>query len=107
MILTLLKLSTFLTVFFLGCSGDQVNRHSQDDETCSWNDIHCYQDPNLKEISIDLGYGENETFLAYIPPDVSTFYGDKPFSRKAVAPKFNGQFGKFINLSPDPIRIYW
>ena len=102
----LLRLFTVLTIF-LGCSGDQVNRYSQDDETCTWNDINCYQDPNLKEISIDLGNGDNETFLAYIPPDVSTFYRDKPLTRKAVAPKFNGQFGKFINLSPNPIRIYW
>lgn len=90
----------------------QVSSHAgvaaeQDDETCAWNDMSCYQDPHLKEINVDLGTGTNETFLAYHPPDVSTFYQEEPGSRKAVRPSFYGQFGKFINLSPNPVRIYW
>lgn len=79
----------------------------QEEQTCSWNDLSCFQDPHLKEIAVDLGKGLNETFLAYFPPDVSTFYRQEPFSRKPVAPTFNGQFGKFINLSPKPITIFW
>eukprot|EP00545_Synedropsis_sp_CCMP1620_P002730 CAMPEP_0119007566 /NCGR_PEP_ID=MMETSP1176-20130426/3095_1 /TAXON_ID=265551 /ORGANISM="Synedropsis recta cf, Strain CCMP1620" /LENGTH=485 /DNA_ID=CAMNT_0006959743 /DNA_START=52 /DNA_END=1512 /DNA_ORIENTATION=- len=75
--------------------------------TCAWNDVSCYQDPHLKEITVDLGTGTNETFLAYHPSDVSTFYQEEPGSRQAKVPSFHGQFGKFINLSPNPIIIYW
>jgi hypothetical protein len=80
---------------------------AQDSETCAWNDLSCYQDPHLKQIQVDLGTGTNETFLAYHPPDVSTFYQEAPGTREAKRPGFNGQFGKFINLSPNKVRIYW
>ncbi len=96
-----LHLFTFAVLFLKGYVV------GQEEQTCSWNDLNCYQDPHLKEIEVDLGKGFNETFLAYIPPDVSTFYREEPFSRKAVTPRFNGQFGKFINLSPKEITIYW
>ena len=79
----------------------------QHEETCAWNDASCYQDPHLTEIDVDLGKGFNETFLAYVPPDVATFYQEEPGSRRAVKPSFTGQFGKFVNMSPNPIRIYW
>jgi hypothetical protein len=80
---------------------------AQEDETCAWNDLSCYQDPHLKKIQVDLGTGTNATFLAYHPPDVSTFYQEAPGTREAMKPGFRGQFGKFINLSPNKVRIYW
>lgn len=82
---------------------------SPEDQVCSWTDLSCYQDPHLKEIEVNLDRHSslNETFLAYIPPDVSTFYGEEPFSRKAVRPSFNGHFGKFVNLSPHHVRVFW
>lgn len=94
--------SLFVLLLFVGYVLGQ-----EEEQTCVWNDLSCYQDPHLKEIEIDLGKGTNETFLAYFPPDVSTFYQQEPFSRKPVRPRFTGQFGKFINLGPTPIRIFW
>lgn len=93
---------SFVTLLLLALSGVAAQ-----EESCSWNDGSCYQDPHLKEITIDLGNGKNETFMAFHPSDVATFYQEEPGSRKAVTPKFLGQFGKFINLSPDHVRIYW
>ena len=77
------------------------------EDTCTWTDANCYQDPNLKEISVQFDDGRQELFLAYFPPDVSTFYQEETGTRKPVQPYFNGQFGKFINMSPNPIRIDW
>ena len=74
---------------------------AQDDKSCAWNDCS-----SLEEMTVDLGHG-NETALVYISPDISTFYQESPGSRKILQPSFKGMFAKFINLSPDPVRIYW
>jgi len=71
--------------------------------TCSAN---FDRDPALKEMKFDIGYGE-ETFEAYIQPDVSTFYQEEPGSRTAVAPHFVALAGMFVNMSPDNLRLYW
>eukprot|EP00557_Chaetoceros_sp_GSL56_P005171 CAMPEP_0176501922 /NCGR_PEP_ID=MMETSP0200_2-20121128/14460_1 /TAXON_ID=947934 /ORGANISM="Chaetoceros sp., Strain GSL56" /LENGTH=465 /DNA_ID=CAMNT_0017900923 /DNA_START=607 /DNA_END=2004 /DNA_ORIENTATION=+ len=46
-------------------------------------------------------------FLAYVPPDVSTFYRDAPGTRQPTKPRFHGLAGKFINLSPQYLTLYW
>lgn len=82
------------------------------DNQCVWNDTSCSydQDPHLKMIAIDLGNETSETFRAYCPPDVSTFYPEKSNGGSAIQPApsyFKGQIAKFINLSPNPVRLYW
>lgn len=81
---------------------------AKEEQTCKWDDgnSNCFSDPQMKEMVFDLGNG-NETFWAYVPPDVSTFYRQEPGSMNARDPNFIGQFAKFINLSPKAIRFYW
>jgi hypothetical protein len=82
----------------------------QEEQTCRWqvpSTQECIApDRHLQEMTVRLG-DDNATFVAYVPPDVSTFYQEPPGTRRAKEPSFSGQFGKFINLSPDPIRVYW
>jgi hypothetical protein len=84
-----------------------------EEATCTWEDREScaalYRDPNLKPMFVNLGGPEEEetTFHAYISPDVATFYNATPGSKPTVEPLFVGLFGKFINLSPEPIRVYW
>jgi hypothetical protein len=61
----------------------------------------------------DVGDGPKTT-LVYVEPDVNTFYklqdeGDEnpPKQRTKVTPKFNGFQGKFINMSNQPMTLYW
>jgi prolyl 4-hydroxylase len=49
----------------------------------------------------------DSTFYAYVPPDVSTYYNETDGTRKVQTMKHNGFFGKFINLSPEPVRVHW
>jgi len=43
----------------------------------------------------------------YTRADISSFYREEPGSRTEVKPKFNGQAGKFINISPFRLDLYW
>ncbi|CAB9499451.1 Probable prolyl 4-hydroxylase [Seminavis robusta] len=76
-----------------------------------WAELQCSAldgdgDPTLKEMTYDIGYGE-QTFLAYVEPDVKTFYtGDPPASTKVI-PKFDGLATKFINMSNKQVHLYW
>jgi len=63
-------------------------------------------DPNLVNMKYDLGEGE-QNYLAYITPDVSTFYKDDPPSSQPVVPKHKGKGAKFINLSNETVLVYW
>jgi prolyl 4-hydroxylase len=58
------------------------------------------QDPMLKLIP-------GTDFKAYVRADVATFYGQEPGSMKERKPSFKGQAGKFINMSPDRVSLYW
>jgi hypothetical protein len=58
------------------------------------------QDPMLKLIP-------GTDFKAYVRADVATFYGQEPGSMKERKPSFKGQAGKFINMSPDRVWLYW
>jgi len=76
-------------------------------------------DPNLVEMKYDLDDGNGEqTFMAYVEPDVSTFYkisneeeddGSDSQEQKyqKVVPKFNGLAGRFINMSNQRLTFYW
>lgn len=57
-------------------------------------------DPNLQLLP-----GTNK--LVYVRPDIATFYGAEPGSMQEQEPAFQGQAAKFVNMSPDPIHLYW
>ena len=63
-------------------------------------------DPALKEMEYDIGYGK-QTFLAYVEPNVTTFYQGKPPSSTKVVPKFTGLATKFINMSNKHVKLQW
>lgn len=91
-------LSLLLSVFVTG--KEDVSTET----TCSWSGAQ--PDPALHEMTYDVGDGP-QTFMAYIEPDIFTFYkGDPPASTKVV-PMFNGLAGKFINMSNKRITLYW
>ena len=79
---------------------------AQEEQTCRWEGGNCLFEPNLQPMTFNLG-NKTETFWAYVPPDVATFYQQEPGSKNAVKPNFIGQFAKFVNLSPKVIRVYW
>jgi hypothetical protein len=79
----------------------------QEDTTCAWNNEGCTVPLLLEEMTVDLGHGNNETAFVYVSPDISTFYQEPPGSRTVLKPKFHGMFGKFINLSPESVRVWW
>ena len=86
-------------------AGHAVGRNAQ--ETCSVLGNERELDPALKEMTFDVGDGP-ETFLAYVQPDVTTFYKDiDPPASKAVTPKFNGFGGMLMNMSNKPVVCSW
>jgi hypothetical protein len=59
------------------------------------------EDPMLKVMP------NTDGFKAYVRADISTFYGLPPGSLKEKQPEFNGQAGKFVNMSPEMlVRTY-
>jgi hypothetical protein len=86
----------------------------QQQQSCTWEDRDTcaaagkeqYRDPNLVPLTVDFS-DHRETVYAYVTPDVATFYNETPGSMKKLETDFRGQFGKFINMSPQPIRVYW
>jgi hypothetical protein len=82
--------------------------------TCTWENRHfcegTYQDSNLFPMTVPLEIAESEdrtTFLAYVDPDVSTFYNRSVGSMTPKEPPFSGLFAKFINLSPKRLMVYF
>jgi prolyl 4-hydroxylase len=91
-----------------------------DPQSCSWEDQQSCQssssssgsfpfrrDPNLKPISVDAISTDKEPFYAYISPDIATFYNATPGTIQEKIPYHKGLMAKFINLSNQPIRVYW
>ena len=65
-------------------------------------------DPSLKEMKFDLGLGDGEeTFLAYVQPNVTTFYKDSPPASMPVVPQHRGLAGMFINMSNRRLSLFW
>ena len=71
-----------------------------------WTGAECSWEPNLRPMTVDFGQ-YNETFYAYVQPDVSTFYNETPKTYLPLKTSFTGFFAKFINLSPNPIQIHY
>jgi hypothetical protein len=46
-------------------------------------------------------------FKAYRRADISSFYQEHAGSREEKVPRFRGQAGKFVNMSPDQLDLYW
>eukprot|EP00980_Cylindrotheca_fusiformis_P024780 scaffold12450_cov95-Cylindrotheca_fusiformis.AAC.2 len=44
-------------------------------------------------------------FKAYRRADISSMYQEPPGSRTEATPRFNGQAGKFVNMSPDNLDL--
>ncbi|KAL3943937.1 MAG: hypothetical protein SGBAC_001971 [Bacillariaceae sp.] len=76
-----------------------------EEQTCSWTETNEI-DPALKEFTYDIGDGPKQ-FLAYVEPDVSSFYQEPEGTRTKVVPKFSGFAAKFINLSNQNVKHYW
>ena len=58
------------------------------------------EDPNLLMMPV-------YPFKAYVRADISSFYRENPGSRVETKPKFPGQAGKFVNMSPETLDLYW
>lgn len=70
------------------------------DGECSW-------EPDLRPMTVDYGGGYTESFYAYVTPDVSVFYNKTEGSLKPQKPRTKAQYGKFVNMSPDMVQVYW
>ena len=46
-------------------------------------------------------------FKAYVRQDISSMYQEPPGSRTEQTPAFTGQAGKFVNMSPERLDLYW
>jgi prolyl 4-hydroxylase len=44
---------------------------------------------------------------AYVRADVSTFHREEPGTLEEKVPSFRGQAGKFVNMSPESVGLYW
>jgi hypothetical protein len=75
-----------------------------DDELCQGNIVEDEKDPMLRAMPIDQPPYYKDV---YVRADISSFYGEAPGSRVETKPRFNGQAGKFINVSPHPMKLYW
>lgn len=72
-----------------------------------WTGSSCSWEPNLKEMVVQFDKkGPKESFFAYVDPPLASFY-NKTSSVKEANSLFTGMFGKFINLSPNPIRVWY
>lgn len=95
-----MKLVVLLGLLFPFC----LLRAEEETLTCSWSGDEL--DPALKEMTFDVGDGP-QTFLAYVEPDIASFYRGNPPASTKVVPKFNGLAGKFINMSNKRLNFYW
>jgi hypothetical protein len=79
-----------------------------------------YLDPRLRRMEYDIGFGLHSV-LVYVEPDVSTFYQAnkntsdsesdvEPRQRRyvtKVVPKCDVLMTRFINMSKEPVSLYW
>jgi hypothetical protein len=99
----------FATSQALASAPASVAEAAEEEQTCTWEDREACgcKGSNQKAFTVGVVEGTEETFCAYDFPDIATYYNATPGSIKAKRPKFNGLFGKFINLSKDTITVYW
>jgi len=78
------------------------------DSATSNSSFENFNDPHLKPMTFQFPHESTpRTFEAYFQPDVSSFYNDPPETHIIHKPQFNGLAGKFINMSPDHLSLYW
>lgn len=87
-------------------SADVAAQYIVDGLECSIPNSVSPVDPNLIEMKYDVGDGE-KTSLVYVEPKITDFYDTDESDYQRVTPKFNGFAGKFINMSKDPVTLYW
>jgi len=73
--------------------------------------------PPVLEIDndVDKHPDDSGTFMAYVRPNVASYYKNETKQSqdhnneeiKEVQPYFNGLAGKFINMSPESLMLYW
>jgi hypothetical protein len=66
----------------------------------SFEEVEDQEDPMLQQMP-------DVDFKAYVRQDISSFYGEEPGSRTEKKPSFKGQAGKFVNMSPERLSLYW
>jgi hypothetical protein len=100
---------TFAISKALASAPVSVAEAAEEKQTCSWADRETCgcKGPNQKALTVGFEGGIEDTFCAYDSPDIATYYNATPGSIQAERPNFKGFFGKFINLSKDPIQVYW
>lgn len=75
-----------------------------DADAVTWKQV---QDDDEEEDPQLMSMPDYPEFKAYVRKDISSMYQEKPGSRKEKTPKFNGQAGKFVNMSPERLSLYW
>jgi len=75
-----------------------------DDESCLETQLDVEKDPMLQPMAIDR---PPYFFDVNKRADISSFYREEPGSRQEKTPAFKGQAGKFINISPHRVNLYW
>jgi hypothetical protein len=96
---------------------DRCLDNSLDERYLSLDDYRKDDAEDLAEDKDDLVDPEKDPMLKPMPEtdfeayelsdSIATFYGQEPGSMKERKPSFKGQAGKFINMSPDRISLYW
>jgi hypothetical protein len=97
---------------------DRCLDNSLDERYLSLDDYRKDDAEDLAEDKDDLVDPEKDPMLKPMPEtdfeayelsdSIATFYGQEPgSSMKERKPSFKGQAGKFINMSPDRISLYW
>ena len=105
--------SIILCLIGFGSQCQSQQQQQQDEvtapQTCyEWTGSMCSWEPNLQPMQVKFDpSGPSETFYAYVDPDISTYYNQSTGSMTIQRPISKGMFGKFINLSPEPIRVWY
>ena len=99
-----------------GDDADEDGRTTLSSSSCSLSDDEFANDPDMRTMVFDIGYGPQE-FRAYVQPDVSTFYRDDGGSPRGGGgvvvpaggkkPRHPGIAAKFANLSTRRVRLAW
>lgn len=80
--------------------------HAERGLQCSVQDVE-QPDPALQVMEFDVGDGKQST-VVYVEPPIESFYQNQEIpARKKVTPLFDGFGVKFINMSNEPLTLYW
>ena len=82
---------------------EEAFKKSSEEESCDETETD-EKDPMLKPMPIDQPPYFKDV---YMRKDISSFYQDEPGKHAEATPEFKGQAGKFINISPHRVELYW